>query len=159
MSRSSPVTETVTGSWSNDRELIALCMDMLGDVPGETLDQRVEKLVNYYLELQLLHGNEVQRSLNLEMELNQRRRLVQKEKEPRAYWVEHPNFGMELSRTPPSKDAIRRGWIATPLFALSDTSTDQDDKRARQIEHGRKRPAQNNPDGYPPDSSPVDKGA
>ena len=44
--------------------------------------------------------------------------------------------------------------------ALSDTSTDRDDKRARQIEHGRKRPAQNNPDGYPPDSSPVEtKGA
>jgi hypothetical protein len=42
--------EKVTGSWSNDAELIALCMDMLGDIPGETLDVRIERLVGAHLE-------------------------------------------------------------------------------------------------------------
>jgi hypothetical protein len=38
-----------TGSWSSDAELIAVCMDMLGDVPGDTLDQRIERLVSAHL--------------------------------------------------------------------------------------------------------------
>jgi hypothetical protein len=46
----------ITGSWSNDAELIGLCMKMLEDVPGDTLDQRVERLVSWYLSLQEMHG-------------------------------------------------------------------------------------------------------
>lgn len=49
--------------------------------------------------------------------------LAQQAKEPSAYWVEHPKFGMELSLDPPNEDAVQRGWVATPLFALADTST------------------------------------
>jgi hypothetical protein len=34
-------------------ETIHRCRDLLADVPGETLEDRVSKLVGYYLELQL----------------------------------------------------------------------------------------------------------
>jgi hypothetical protein len=54
--------------------------------------------------------------------------VAQREKEPRAYWVEHPKFGMELSLDPPNEDAVQRGWVATPLFALSVSSTDREGK-------------------------------
>jgi len=43
----------VTGSWSNDSEMVALCMDMLGDVPGDTLDQRLERYISEYMAFQL----------------------------------------------------------------------------------------------------------
>lgn len=36
---------------------------------------------------------------------------------PRAYYVEHPKFGVELSLDAPSEHAIERGWVGTPLFA------------------------------------------
>lgn len=39
---------------------------------------------------------------------------------PMAYWVEHPKFGMELSLDQPSEDAVRRGWVGTPLYAHPD---------------------------------------
>jgi len=42
---------------------------------------------------------------------------AQAESEPAAYWVEHPKFGMELSLDPPNEDAVKRGWVATPLYA------------------------------------------
>lgn len=38
---------------------------------------------------------------------------------PRAYYVEHPMFGLKLSLDQPSEEAIERGWVATPLYALS----------------------------------------
>jgi hypothetical protein len=119
--RSSPVTETVTGSWSTDQELIALCMDMLGDVPGETLDQRVEKLVSYHLELQLLHGNEVQISLNLEMELNQCRGHAQRPEGPVA-WRYQRKEGWEgvwrYSSIPISEQDFEspEDWVTEPLY-------------------------------------------
>jgi hypothetical protein len=34
-----------------------------------------------------------------------------------AYWVEHSKFGMELSLDPPNEDAVKRGWVATALYA------------------------------------------
>ena len=37
--------------------------------------------------------------------------------EPMAYYVEHKNYGVELSLDPPSEAAIERGWIGTPLYA------------------------------------------
>jgi hypothetical protein len=128
-SQTSPETETVTGSWSTDQELIALCMDMLGDVPGETLDQRVEKLVSYHLELQLLHGNEVQRSLNLEMGLNQCRGHAQRPNQwkclaPSKAACAWPDCGCDPAATHVIQALVDQGWHPPS----PDTSTDRTSK-------------------------------
>jgi hypothetical protein len=50
-----PVENQLTAfSVTTAPDIINRCMDMLADVPGETLEDRVSKLVGYYLELQLL---------------------------------------------------------------------------------------------------------
>lgn len=37
--------------------IIERCMDMLGDVPGDTLEDRLTKLQGWYLEMQFLVGD------------------------------------------------------------------------------------------------------
>jgi hypothetical protein len=133
--QTSPETARVTGSWTNNQELIALCMDMLGDIPGETLDQRVEKLVGWHLELQLLHGNEVNRSLSLEMDLNQCRdhaptpavHDIREALDGLLAWTGATRFGIsDAEERMAFEDDLK---IAQKLSAsLADTSTDCEDK-------------------------------
>ncbi len=108
----SPETARVTGSWSNDQELIALCMDMLGDVPGDTLDERVERLVSYHLELQLM--------------CSELRGYAQTAQQPVAWCLPERDGTFSFTTKPHVADAWRRaGDQVQALFAGADTSTDR----------------------------------